>query len=312
MHARHIRKKIECGAHNCNNDKKMSLLPTPPEHTKPIKRSPLLKSRPVVTNGGAAIMDVSYTKNLSRLERTHFKYTYMDLVELDISGTDIESITCLRICPRLSKLIMSCMNVLYDEEDIANFGLETLSECKSLTHLNMTGFSLFYLDEDYLIDIRPLFSKEFLAQLNTLLVGADTYGNRCPLRWLSMDSITYMLEHAVNVRTLDISQHVKGNLEQDSFKHLQKLEHLTMHGYCEWNHIHDDMEDIDEEPSLPKMSLCPNLKIIDLGFLCGARDTGDIGLCKNLECLRIDLDDDYEITNAVKRLPTHIRVVDTS
>lgn len=311
MHARHIRKKIECGAHNCNNDKKMSLLPTPPEHTKPIKRSPLIKSRPVVTNGGAAIMDVSYTKNLYQLERTHFTYTYMDLVEVDISGTDIKSIALLRMCPRLSKLVMSCMNALYDEDDIASFGLETLSECKSLTHLDMNRFSLFYLDEDDLIDIRPLLSKEFLAQLTTLLVGAGTCGNRGPLRWLSMDSITCILEYAVNVRTLDISEHVKGNLDQDSFKSLKKLEHLTMRGYNVWTHTHDYMDE-DHVPSLPRMSLCPNLKIIDLRLLFGVGDLGDIGLCENLECLRIDMDSFDEFTKDIKNLPARIRVVDTS
>lgn len=167
----------------------MPLPPTPPEQKPPVKRSPLQRSRPVAINGCVS-MDVSYTKNLYQLERTRFNYTYMDLVELDISGTDIKSIALLRMCPRLSKLIMRCMNAIYDEDDIASFGLETLSECKSLTHLDMNRFSLFYLDEDDLIDIRPLLSKEFLAQLTTLLVGAGTCGNRGPLRWLSMDSIT--------------------------------------------------------------------------------------------------------------------------
>ncbi len=284
----------------------MPLPPTPPEQKPPVKRSPLQRSRPVAINGCVS-MDVSYTKNLYHLERTHFKYTYMDLVELDISGTDIKSIALLRMCPRLSKLIMRCMNALYDEDDIANFGLETLSECKSLTHLDMNRFTLFYLDEDDMIDIRPLLSKEFLAQLTTLLVGAGTCGNRGPLRWLSMDSITYILEYAVNVRTLDISEHVKGNLDQDSFKSLKKLEHLTMRGYNVWTHTHDYMDE-DHVPLLPRMSLCPNLKIIDLRLLFGVGDLGDIGMCENLECLRIDLDSFEDFTKDIKNLPARIRV----
>jgi hypothetical protein len=194
----------------------MMIEPTPPKQTKlMIGRSPLFKTRPVFTSDKLIIMDLSYTKKLYDIsDIPRFEYICMNLVELDISGTCVRNIAHLKLCPRLSKLVMNRMSSLYDGEkadDVMAFRLDVLSECTSLTHLDMNYFACIEWEED-MIDIRPIFSKEFLSQLTTLMIAADTYGNRCPLRWLSMESITYIVQHAVNVRTLDISN-TTGNLD---------------------------------------------------------------------------------------------------
>lgn len=234
----------------------------------------------------------------------HFKNICANLVELNISGTDVENIAQLKSCPLLSKLVMNDMFNIREPtvEGLVLFGLDTLASCPLLTHLDMGTFGTVEQEED-MIDIKLFFPREFLAQLTTFIVAAGV--NRCPLRWLTTDSIYFILEFAVNVRCLDISNHIRGNLNTDCLKNLSKLEQLKMQTPCGM----DDFDDIDDQiPMLPKMSLCSNLKFLDIGHF-NADCIGDIGLCKKLERLYIDIDEYDSIFEAVKALPNGVQVV---
>lgn len=90
-------------------------------------------------------------------------------------------------------------------------------------------------------------------------------------------------------------------------EHLKELEHLIMHGYCEWVGLYDEDEG---DQTFPNLSHCHNLKIVDISYIqCYGFTLRDIGLCKNLEYLHINYDDDDEIAEDIKNLPAHIRVV---
>jgi hypothetical protein len=119
-----------------------------------------------------------------------------------------------------------------------------------------------------------------------------------------MASIAYILAHAVNVRRLDISHQIVGNMEPDSLKNLTRLEHLSLYGYGEWNKTFDDLGNVP--PVLPRLAPCPNLRVLDIGSFFGD-SLGDIGACPRLERLHLELDEDEEAHRSIiATMPKHV------
>jgi hypothetical protein len=192
-------------------------------------------------------------------------------------------------------------------DDLVEFGLDTLAECACLTHLDIDGFANLELEQE-MIDIKSFFPKKFLEQLTTLIAPSyigDHAGN--PVRWLSEDSIYYILECAVNVRHLDISWHIRRNLRADCLKNLSKLETLIICDPC-GDEMFDSID--DQVPMLPSMSLCPNLRTVKVGRFseANADSFGDIGLSRVRDLYIYDFTEEDPVFEAVKALPEIITV----